>query len=69
MTLVQKILWTLERRPWLSAWQLAQLLDADNGTVSSKCKHLADRGVLQRQKGKGPRKGFGYALLDSERPQ
>lgn len=62
MTQQDKILIHLRHYPGLSAYQIADDIEADYASVSSLLKRLCDRLILRREPNLGPRKGYGYFL-------
>ncbi len=58
----ERIIWLLNRSPWLSASQIARRVGARTPSVASEVRKMVIAGVLDCQRGKGPRGGNGYAL-------
>lgn len=64
MRIIDRIVELLKARPYQSAYQLAQRLDHNASNIASICKIYVDRGVLGREPARGPRKGFGYYVVE-----
>lgn len=66
VALVERILELIDKEPWLSAAVIANRLKTRPGTVSSILIRLlrlnGEDGPLVRERGRGPRGGFGYML-------
>jgi len=62
MTIEARLLEAMRVVPFKSAHQLARIVCADSSSVSSILRRLALRGVVNREKGLGPRGGYGYTL-------
>jgi DNA-binding transcriptional regulator GbsR (MarR family) len=59
----QPILKYIEEHPWSSATQIAHGLRMKPSSVSSCLLVMTRERVVERKRGCGPRKGFGYRLF------
>lgn len=64
MRIIDQIVALLRVRPFQSAYQLSQRLGLNASNVASMCKVYTDKGVLGREPARGPRKGFGYYVME-----
>lgn len=62
LTLTDKILRELHKKPRRSSWQYAKLLRANSSVVSGILHSLENRGLVSRQEGLGPGGGYGWFL-------
>lgn len=60
LSIKQRLLEYVRRHPGESAYQMARVLGVQPADLSGLCKRLTDAGVLRRERGRGPRGGFGY---------
>jgi DNA-binding MarR family transcriptional regulator len=62
-TIRNRILETLRIEPGSTSWELSKILKENPSSISSILKRMTERGDVSREKGEGPRKGYGYYLL------
>jgi len=57
-----RLIVAVAEHPGRSATELARVIGEHPSTASSILKRLTDQHVVRREKGEGPRGGFGYWL-------